>query len=94
MRVGVIVWFGWGGVVSGCRLKPRLLLFDFILQFWITYLYSPRFDTDSDFKLAFSFSSSTRIKVDNGDAQRNRQQLPCLKTVSAIDAKLSETEIK
>jgi len=21
MRVGVTVWFGWGGVVSGCRLK-------------------------------------------------------------------------
>ena len=20
MRVGVTVWFGWGGVVSGCRL--------------------------------------------------------------------------
>jgi len=23
MRVGVTLWFGWGGVVSGCRLKPR-----------------------------------------------------------------------
>jgi len=22
MCVGVTVWFGWGGVVSGCRLKP------------------------------------------------------------------------
>ena len=33
MRVGVTLSFGWGGVVSGCRLKPRLLLFDFILQF-------------------------------------------------------------
>ena len=22
MRVGVTVWFGWGGVVSGCRLQP------------------------------------------------------------------------
>jgi hypothetical protein len=22
MRVGVTLWFGWGGVVSGCRLKP------------------------------------------------------------------------
>jgi hypothetical protein len=22
MRVGDTVWFGWGGVVSGCRLKP------------------------------------------------------------------------
>jgi len=21
MRVGVMWWFGWGGVVSGCRLK-------------------------------------------------------------------------
>jgi hypothetical protein len=21
MRVGVALWFGWGGVVSGCRLK-------------------------------------------------------------------------
>ena len=21
MRVGVMLWFGWGGVVSGCRLK-------------------------------------------------------------------------
>ena len=21
MRVGVRLWFGWGGVVSGCRLK-------------------------------------------------------------------------
>jgi len=21
MRVGVTLWFGWGGVVSGCRLK-------------------------------------------------------------------------
>ena len=20
-RVGVILWFGWGGVLSGCRLK-------------------------------------------------------------------------
>jgi len=23
MRVGVTLWFGWGGVVSGCRLKPE-----------------------------------------------------------------------
>jgi hypothetical protein len=22
MRGGVTLWFGWGGVVSGCRLKP------------------------------------------------------------------------
>jgi len=22
MRVGVTLWFGWGGVVSGCRLQP------------------------------------------------------------------------
>ena len=22
MHVGVTLWFGWGGVVSGCRLKP------------------------------------------------------------------------
>jgi len=22
MRVGVTLWFGWGGVVSVCRLKP------------------------------------------------------------------------
>ena len=22
MRVGVMVWFGWGGVVSGCRPQP------------------------------------------------------------------------
>ena len=22
MRIGVTLWFGWGGVVSGCRLKP------------------------------------------------------------------------
>ena len=24
MRVGVTLWFGWGGVVSGCRLKVVL----------------------------------------------------------------------
>jgi len=23
MCVGVTVWFGWGGVVYGCRLKPN-----------------------------------------------------------------------
>jgi len=23
MRVGVTLWFGWGGVVSGCRLQPE-----------------------------------------------------------------------
>jgi len=23
MRVGVTLWFGWGGVVSRCRLKPH-----------------------------------------------------------------------
>jgi len=22
MCVGVMVWFGWGGLVSGCRLQP------------------------------------------------------------------------
>ena len=22
MCIGVTLWFGWGGVVSGCRLKP------------------------------------------------------------------------
>jgi len=22
MRVDITFWFGWGGVVSGCRLKP------------------------------------------------------------------------
>ena len=25
MRVGVTVWFGWGGVVPGCRLKHNAL---------------------------------------------------------------------
>jgi len=24
MCVGVTLWFGWGGVVSGCRLQPDL----------------------------------------------------------------------
>ena len=24
MRGGVTVWFGWGGVVSGCRFQPAL----------------------------------------------------------------------
>jgi len=24
MRLGVTLWFGWGGVVSGCRLKQEL----------------------------------------------------------------------
>jgi hypothetical protein len=24
MRVGVTLWFGWGGAVSGCRLKPEI----------------------------------------------------------------------
>ena len=24
MRVGVTLWFGWGGVVSGCRLRPAV----------------------------------------------------------------------
>ena len=23
MRVGVTLWFGWGGVVSGCKLQPN-----------------------------------------------------------------------
>ena len=23
MCVGVTLWFGWGGVVSGCKLKPE-----------------------------------------------------------------------
>ena len=23
MRIGVTVWFGWGGVVSGCRLQQH-----------------------------------------------------------------------
>jgi len=23
MRVGVTLWFGWGGVVYGCRLQPN-----------------------------------------------------------------------
>ena len=27
MCVGVTVWFGWGGVVSGCRLKQRFSLY-------------------------------------------------------------------
>jgi len=26
MRVGVTLWFGWGGVVSGCRLKHSFSL--------------------------------------------------------------------
>jgi len=26
MCVGVTLWFGWGGVVSVCRLQPALLL--------------------------------------------------------------------
>ena len=25
MCVGVTLWFGWGGVVSGCRLQPQQL---------------------------------------------------------------------
>jgi len=24
MYVGVTLWFGWGGVVSGCRRKPEI----------------------------------------------------------------------
>ena len=27
MCVGVTVWFGWGGVVSGCRLKHCFTLY-------------------------------------------------------------------
>jgi len=30
MCVGVTVWFGWGGVVSGCRLKQIFSLHLFI----------------------------------------------------------------
>ena len=26
MCVGVTLWFGWGGVVSGCRLQPDIKL--------------------------------------------------------------------
>jgi len=26
VHVGVTLWFGWGGVVSGCRLKHVLVL--------------------------------------------------------------------
>ena len=26
MCVGVTLWFGWGGVVSGCRLEPKIKL--------------------------------------------------------------------
>ena len=26
MCVGVTLWFGWGGVVSGCRFQPYLML--------------------------------------------------------------------
>ena len=34
MCVGVTVWFGWVGVVSGCRLKPGAILF--VIIAWIT----------------------------------------------------------
>jgi len=30
MCVGVTLWFGWGGVVSVCRLKQRLLLIELL----------------------------------------------------------------
>jgi len=30
MRVGVTLWFGWGGVVSGCWLKPVTLARNFV----------------------------------------------------------------
>ena len=29
MRIGVTLWFGWGGVVSGC--KPKQCFFYFII---------------------------------------------------------------
>ena len=33
MCVGVTLWFGWGGLVSGCRLKPasRYFLENFLI---------------------------------------------------------------
>ena len=43
MCVGVTVWFGWGGVVSGCRLKQclpcGLLVRGFHLNFFLTCVY-------------------------------------------------------
>jgi hypothetical protein len=33
MRVGVTLWFGWGGVVSGCRLKHCTTSFSYVLNF-------------------------------------------------------------
>jgi len=33
MCVGVKVWFGWGGVVSGCRLKHSFILHTDVLTF-------------------------------------------------------------
>ena len=32
MSVGVTVWFGWGGVVSLCRLKPYFIISLFTAQ--------------------------------------------------------------
>ena len=37
MCVGVAVWFGWGGVVSLCRLK---LCFNKTIDIKLVYLYS------------------------------------------------------
>ena len=34
MCVGVTVWFGWGGVVSGCRLKHCFSLYKDFMNIW------------------------------------------------------------
>jgi len=43
MCVGVTVWFGWGGVVSLCRLQHL----EFFAEFKIFYLFFPLFLAES-----------------------------------------------
>ena len=41
MCVGVTVWFGWGGVVSLCRLSTSALLFHYLLLNMFRMLVHP-----------------------------------------------------
>ena len=69
MCVGVTVWFGWGGVVSGCRLKDfstiKMMHGPINISFLVSFVHNPC-GLFSSFRSAFcclSFLQSEYVLV-------------------------------
>ena len=63
MCVGITVWFGWGGVVSGCRLKHCFGLYYLLLNMFRMLVHPSSGACDLFVELFHVLCCSVRIEV-------------------------------